>query len=69
MTPFIQLNHLSCSVFGLLGFTFIYHSLTFDEPLVPDPYYVIFQTMADARFWLLMLMVPVIAIGPRLMVM
>ena len=57
------------SVFGLLGFTFIYHSLNFDEPLVPDPYRVIFHTMADARFWLLLVMIPVIAVGPRMMAM
>lgn len=59
----------SHSVLGLIGFSFIYQSWLFEEPLVPDPYYVIFQVMADVRFWLLLLLVPVIAVGPRMLVM
>ena len=57
-----------CSFLGLFGFAFIYNALLLETPLVPDPYFVMQQTAADANFWLLLVLAPAVAVLPRFLV-
>eukprot|EP01147_Barroeca_monosierra_P007745 gene7745-624_t len=61
---------LGWSVIGLFVFSLVYNGFYFVEnPLTPDPFFVMQHTIQDARFWLCLLFVPIVAIGPRFLTM
>ncbi|EGD80945.1 ATP10A protein [Salpingoeca rosetta] len=58
------------SIGGLFAFSLLYNGVYFsDSSLVPDPYFVMQETIADSRFWFCLFFVPIVAVGPRFITM
>eukprot|EP00043_Microstomoeca_roanoka_P010350 m.98307 g.98307 ORF g.98307 m.98307 type:complete len:1161 (+) comp14866_c0_seq1:223-3705(+) len=58
------------SIGGLFVFSIVYNGFYFgDSSLIPDPYYVMQHTVSDSRFWLCLLFVPIVSVGPRFLTM